>query len=80
MLTGNMPANVDEQDFKTHTAGISKFERKSIHIPQVKPKSLKAGDVLPTVSWAEGRGVMGGWACTLNCDCSHLKGGEERGW
>jgi len=30
--------------------------------------------------WAGGRGVRGGWDCEVNCDCSFLSGGEERGW
>ncbi|KAK0722730.1 histidine phosphatase superfamily [Lasiosphaeria miniovina] len=30
--------------------------------------------------WRDGRGVRGGWDCELNSDCSHLSGGEERGW
>jgi len=29
--------------------------------------------------WADGRGVGGGFDCLVNCDCSHLSGGEERG-
>lgn len=28
----------------------------------------------------KGRGVVGGWICKANSDCSHLAGGEERGW
>lgn len=31
------------------------------------------------LAW-KGRGVAGGWICTANSDCSHLAGGEERGW
>ncbi|KAK3375450.1 histidine phosphatase superfamily [Podospora didyma] len=33
-----------------------------------------------SLSWRGGRGVAGGWNCELNSDCSHLSGGEERGW
>jgi transcription factor C subunit 7 len=38
------------------------------------PKSLD-----PSLAW-KGRGVADGWVCTANSDCSHLSGGEERGW
>lgn len=31
------------------------------------------------LAW-KGRGVAGGWICIANSDCSHLAGGEERGW
>ncbi|KAL1894152.1 C6 zinc cluster transcription factor-like protein [Sporothrix stenoceras] len=31
-------------------------------------------------AWIGGRGVLGGWDCVVNCDCSFLSEGEERGW
>lgn len=31
------------------------------------------------LAW-KGCGIAGGWSCTVNSDCSHLAGGEERGW
>ncbi|EFX00333.1 phosphoglycerate mutase family protein [Grosmannia clavigera kw1407] len=30
-------------------------------------------------AWTHGRGIAGGWDCEVNCDCSFLSGGEERG-
>ncbi|KAM7197727.1 phosphoglycerate mutase [Rhypophila sp. PSN 637] len=30
--------------------------------------------------WRGGRGVLDGWDCEMNSDCSFLSGGEERGW
>ena len=35
---------------------------------------------VPQIDWRAGKGVAGGWDCVLNGDCSHLEGGEERGW
>ncbi|CAK7242830.1 MAG: C6 zinc cluster transcription factor-like protein [Sporothrix thermara] len=35
---------------------------------------------LACAHWTHGRGVSGGWDCTVNCDCTFLSGGEERGW
>ncbi|KAB5570652.1 histidine phosphatase superfamily [Coniochaeta sp. 2T2.1] len=46
------------------------------HGPPAEPTSRT--DKEPLV-W-KGRGVAGGWTCTANSDCSHLAGGEERGW
>lgn len=80
VLTGSMPASVDEQDFKTFTAGITRFERRTIGTENCERRNLQVGEEIPGVDWTEGKGVMGGWDCAVNCDCSHLKGGEERGW
>lgn len=35
---------------------------------------------VPKADWRAGKGVAGGWDCVINSDCSHLEGGEERGW
>ena len=80
VLTGGMPASVDEQDFKTFTAGITRFERRTTVTEVLETGRLQIGDEIPVVDWTGGKGVMGGWDCVVNCDCSHLKGGEERGW
>lgn len=40
------------------------------HVSQERP---------PPPEWAEGRGLAGGFDCVVNCDCSFLSGGEERG-
>ena len=79
-LTGRMPENIEEQDFKPFTCGLSKFVRKSkSELPQVEDwKGPKSG--IPKVEWKGGKGVAGGWNCELNGDCSFLSGGEERGW
>lgn len=43
--------------------------------------SERAGEgMLPDAAWMNGKGVAGGWECLLNSDCTHLSGGEERGW
>ncbi|EPS41234.1 hypothetical protein H072_4827 [Dactylellina haptotyla CBS 200.50] len=34
---------------------------------------------IPVLPW-RGKGVMGGWKCETNGDCSFLSGGEERNW
>ncbi|KAK6506129.1 hypothetical protein TWF506_011052 [Arthrobotrys conoides] len=34
---------------------------------------------VPILPW-RGRGVLGGWTCERNGDCSFLSGGEERNW
>lgn len=80
-LTGRMPAEVTEDDFKTFTCGISKFIKREVSQekgPQVE--NWSSGMEIPSIDWQEGKGVAGGWDCVVNCDCSHLTGGEERGW
>ncbi|KAL6720410.1 C6 zinc cluster transcription factor-like protein [Lecanora helva] len=80
-LTGKMPDDMSKEDFKTYTCGISKFERRhtalgncEIYLP------VEAGMPVPRIEWRDGKGVAGGWNCVTNGDCSHLEGGEERGW
>ncbi|EWC44418.1 hypothetical protein DRE_06786 [Drechslerella stenobrocha 248] len=36
-------------------------------------------DAVPVLPW-RGKGVVGGWSCEVNGDCSFLSGGEERNW
>ncbi|KAL0259723.1 C6 zinc cluster transcription factor-like protein [Diplodia seriata] len=89
-LTGRMPPDDGEEDFKCFTCALSRFDR--------RPGAAAAADAppadddeagewsserphdIPRVNWREGRGVGGGWSCVLNGDCSFLTNGEERGW
>ena len=80
-LTGKMPADICEEDFKTYTCGISKFQRRKAALEN--DRAFAQGEALQPVaqgSWRDGRGVAGGWGCVTNSDCTHLEGGEERGW
>ena len=67
VLTGEMPDDPDEEDFKCFTCGISKYQRRTKQT------------VYDEDDW-RGKGVAGGWDCILNSWCGHLSGGEERGW
>lgn len=71
VLTGVMPDDLDEEDFKCFTCGISKFTRRR---SSETAKSNSNG-----LDW-QGKGVSGGWDCIWNSWCGHLKNGEERGW
>ena len=84
VLTGRVPDDVKEDDFKTFTAGISKFVRRRAQ-DEGEERSLEVenwepGRAIPKLGWNNGRGVAGGWDCVVNSDCSHLSGGPERGW
>lgn len=70
VLTGDMPDDLDEEDFQCFTCGISKFERKD-----TSPQGSSSFET----DW-RGHGVAGGWNCVSNSWCGHLKNGEERGW
>ena len=78
-LTGRMPEDIEEQDFKPFTCGLSKFSRKSLDAHK-DVKQWREGYDIPRIPWKNGAGVGGGWICELNGDCSFLSGGEERGW
>ena len=83
-LTGKMPEDVNEEDFKPFTCGLSKFVRRPIQPRQegepLEPLESGSRGPATNVDWRDGKGVGGGWDCVLNGDCSFLDGGEERGW
>ena len=82
-LTGRMPEDVNEEDFRAFTCGFSKFARRAGGSDEVEESvkwSPQRQDEVPDVGWREGKGVGGGWECEINSDCSFLENGEERGW
>ncbi|EGO57666.1 hypothetical protein NEUTE1DRAFT_81429 [Neurospora tetrasperma FGSC 2508] len=93
VLTGNMPENIEVEDFRAFTCGLSVFRRRKGASSRANGSrtatntaSMTAGasrtqtGLHAPVVWRGGRGVKGGWDCELNSDCSHLSQGEERGW
>ena len=76
-LTGLMPRDVNEGDFRPFTCGVSKFVRQTVEWQEVRMWNEEKG--VPDIGW-RGRGVGGGWDCVMNGSCEHLNGGEERGW
>ncbi|PSR94270.1 histidine phosphatase superfamily [Coniella lustricola] len=83
VLTGQMPADVETEDFPAFTCGLSTFRRR--HSDQAAATNAAGAlgvDIgRPKVlDWKDGKGVGGGWICEVNNDCSFLAGGEERGW
>lgn len=81
-LTGQMPEDPTDEDFKCATCALSRFDRRAGTgaVAPVKIWDEKQPDDIPDTDWRSGNGVQGGWECTVNGDCSFLKGGEERGW
>lgn len=87
VLTGRMPKDPSEDDFKCFTCSLSKFVRRRKENVAPNGEDTIGGkwdraspDDIPNVGWRNGKGVKGGWNCELNGDCSFLRGGEERGW
>ncbi|KAI5195374.1 hypothetical protein AUEXF2481DRAFT_71385 [Aureobasidium subglaciale EXF-2481] len=81
-LTGRMPEDPSEEDFKCFTCSLSKFTRRNIpEAPTEKQHiwTLDEPEKIPFVDW-RGKGIKGGWECEVNGDCSFLEKGEERGW
>jgi transcription factor C subunit 7 len=84
-LTGRMPEDYTEEDFRCFTASMSKYQRRKPYrrgddVPASGEWDHRQQHVVPEVPWRDGIGVMGGWDSALNADCSYLLGGEERGW
>lgn len=82
-----MPADMNVEDFRPFTCAISKFIRRTDYAAAAAPETKKhdverwqLGMPIPHLDWEGGKGVVGGWDCVMNGDCSHLDGGEERGW
>jgi transcription factor C subunit 7 len=71
VLTGEMPDDVEVEDFRAFTCGLSLYRRRRQQVSVTETSPL---------GWRGGRGIRGGWDCELNSDCTHLSLGEERGW
>ncbi|KAF1986324.1 phosphoglycerate mutase-like protein [Aulographum hederae CBS 113979] len=94
VLTGEMPDNVAEEDFRCGTASFSRFRRRAVNIPgmggkvgsgrtereEVEEWKENEPERIPAIDWRDGNGIAGGWICEINGDCDHLDDGEERGW
>lgn len=81
-LTGRMPDNIEEEDFRPFTCGLTRFERKGTVGSEGREVKMWEGEEteIPKVEWMGGRGVGGGWKLVVSGDCSFLSEGEERGW
>jgi transcription factor C subunit 7 len=84
-LTGRMPDDFTEEDFHCYTASMSTYQRRkpykdSTDIGAVGTWLPKRQGAIPPVPWRDNGGVMGGWECLKDADCSYLTNGEERGW
>lgn len=90
VLTGNMPENVETEDFRVFTCGLSRFRRRSGKFASASTAAAEPATAIPrgssggehgnkALNWAS-KGIGGGWVCEVNSDCSFLSGGEERGW
>jgi len=82
VLTGRMPEDPAEEDFKCFTCSFSKYVRRQepAKIELNSTWDAAVAENVPDVGWRGGAGVSGGWDCEVNGDCSFLQGGEERGW
>ena len=83
VLTGYMPEDINEEDFRCGTCSLSTFKRRKVATKTevaVDKWDPKAPSKVPAVGWKDGSGVNGGWDCEVNGDCSFLSGGEERTW
>ncbi|QIW96482.1 hypothetical protein AMS68_002000 [Peltaster fructicola] len=82
ILTGRMPEDECEDDFKCYTCAFSRYSRRSPQTKAIEVQRWSSSnpESIPDVSWRGGAGVAGGWNCEVNGDCSFLSGGEERGW
>ncbi|TVY45178.1 Uncharacterized protein LSUB1_G001036 [Lachnellula subtilissima] len=70
VLTGRMPDDIAEEDFRPFTCGLSTFVRKGKGV-QAGVEEWKGPETgIPSVDWKMGKGG----------ECGFLSGGEERGW
>lgn len=81
-LTGRMPDDSSEEDFRPFTCGVSTFVRRKGEANRDLNVEGWAGPEtpIPKISWRNGKGIGGEWELTKSGDCTFLSGGEERGW
>lgn len=81
VLVGRMPEDIEEEDFRPFTCGVSTFVRRGTATDQGTVGEWEGPESqTPVVKWRDGKGVSGGWDCAKSGDCEFLNGGEERGW
>ena len=87
VLTGRIPMDVEEQDFKPFTCGLTVFKRRnkqsamSTAMQDIEDVEPDTNSMTAVIEWRNGKGIAGGvWECVRNGDCSFLNGGQERGW
>lgn len=71
VLTGRVPSDLEEDDFKAYTCGLSVY-RAQTGMPSEASSSSE--------DWTRDLAMRGGWSCEANSDCSFLSHGPERGW
>ncbi|KAF2757189.1 phosphoglycerate mutase-like protein [Pseudovirgaria hyperparasitica] len=81
VLTGRMPEDPNEEDFRVGTCSLSVYERRAGQGQEgVETWDESRPEAVPELDWQRGKGVGGGWNCVANGDCSFLQGGEEKTW
>ncbi|KAK0389483.1 hypothetical protein NLU13_3058 [Sarocladium strictum] len=70
VLTGQIPEDPEDDDFKAFTCGLSVYRRANASTAKA---SIQQKDESRSAA-------IGGWKCEANSDCSFLSHGEERGW
>ncbi|KAH7037897.1 histidine phosphatase superfamily [Microdochium trichocladiopsis] len=77
VLTGRIPSDLEEDDFKAFTCGLSVYR---VQPRDVKPDEASFEQQASGNDWTDGLAMRGGWECEANSDCSFLSHGPERGW
>ncbi|TVY29311.1 Uncharacterized protein LHYA1_G001392 [Lachnellula hyalina] len=80
VLTGRMPDDIAEEDFRPFTCGLSTFVREGKEVQAGVEEWKGPESRIPSVDWRGGKGVGGGWKLEGSGECGFLSGGEERGW
>jgi transcription factor C subunit 7 len=83
ILTGKMPDDPCQEDFQCFTCALSVFKRRgpgTNNSERTQRWDSSKPNEIPIVEWRGGQGLLGGWDCTANGDCTFLSGGAERGW
>ncbi|KXJ94494.1 histidine phosphatase superfamily [Microdochium bolleyi] len=79
VLTGQVPNDLEEDDFQAFTCGLSVYRRNRQGKGQGTGAEV-ANESRPDHGWTSSLAVSGGWDCEANSDCSFLRNGPERGW
>lgn len=73
VLTGRMPDDTSEEDFRPFTCGVSTFVRRGKENVATGVENWAGPETsIPKIAWREGNGVCGGWDITRSGDCSFL--------
>ena len=86
VLTGYIPVDIEEEDFKAYPCGVSKFVRRNPHAKEYHSGRASLASSSNTTLGYRAKSLpdhfssLGNWTCTMDSDSSFLKDQDLTSW